>query len=106
MGKASRNIGVPEQTYYRWRREYGGTKINHFRCLKELEKENTRLKELVADISLVNTILEEATRGNFQPRRGGVSWLFTCVRSLMSRKDGRAGYLDRPGVYNITHPVS
>jgi transposase-like protein len=62
--EASRRIGVTEQTYYRWRREYGGMRIEQARRLKELEKENTRLKKLVADLSLDNAILKEAARGN------------------------------------------
>ncbi len=61
---ASRKIGVTEQTYYRWRREYGGMRIEQAKRLKELEKENTRLKRLVADLSLDNAILKEASRGN------------------------------------------
>ncbi len=61
---ASRKIGVTEQTYYRWRREYGGMRIEQARRLKELEKENARLKRLVADLSLDNAILKEASRGN------------------------------------------
>ena len=62
--EASRRIGVTDQTYYRWRREYGGMRIEQARRLKELEKENTRLKKLVADLSLDNAILKEAARGN------------------------------------------
>ena len=64
IAEASRKIGVTEQTYYRWRREYGGMRIEQARRLKELEKENTRLKRLVADLSLDNAILKEASRGN------------------------------------------
>ena len=64
VAEASRKIGVTEQTYYRWRREYGGMRIEQARRLKELEKENTRLKRLVADLSLDNAILKEASRGN------------------------------------------
>jgi putative transposase len=60
-----RKLGVTEQTYYRWRREYGGMRIEQAKRLKELEKENTRLKKLVADLSLDNAILKEASRGNF-----------------------------------------
>ena len=52
VGETARKIGVTEQTYYRWRREYGGMRIEQFKRLKELKKENTRLKRLVADISL------------------------------------------------------
>jgi putative transposase len=64
IGEASRKIGVTEQTYYRWRREYGGMRIEQARRLKELEKENTHLKKLVADLSLDISILKEASRGN------------------------------------------
>jgi len=64
IGKAARKIGVTEQTYYRWRREYGGMRIEQVKRLKELEKENTRLKRIVADLSLDNDILKEASRGN------------------------------------------
>ncbi len=65
IGEASRKIGVTEQTYYRWRKEYGGIRLEQAKRLKELEKENSRLKKLVADISLDNAILKEAARGNF-----------------------------------------
>jgi transposase-like protein len=64
IGEASRKIGVTEQTYYRWRREYGGMRIEQARRLKELEKENGRLKKLVADLSLDISILKEVSRGN------------------------------------------
>jgi len=58
VGEASRKISVTEQTYYRWRKEYGGMRIEQAKRLKDLEKENTRLKKLVADISLDNAILK------------------------------------------------
>jgi putative transposase len=64
IGQASRKIGITEQTYYRWRREYGGMGVEQAKRLRELEKENTRLKRLVADLSLDNAILKEAARGN------------------------------------------
>ena len=64
-GEASKKIGVTEQTYYRWRREYGGMRVEQARRLKELEKENSRLKRLVADVSLDNAILKEGAKGNF-----------------------------------------
>ncbi len=60
-----KKIGVSDCTYYRWRREYGGLRIEQARKLKLLEKENTRLKKLVADLSLDNAILKEAAGGNF-----------------------------------------
>jgi putative transposase len=62
--EAARKLGISEQTYYRWRREYGGMKVDQAKRFKELEKENTRLKKLVADISLDNAILKEVSRGN------------------------------------------
>ena len=65
VGEASRKVGITEQTYYRWRKEYGGLKIEQAKKLKTLERENTRLKKLVADISLDNAILKEVAEGNF-----------------------------------------
>ena len=65
VGEACRKIGITEQTYYRWRREYGGMRVEQAKRLKDLEKENVRLKKLVADISLDNAILKEAAEGNF-----------------------------------------
>ncbi len=60
----SKKIGVSDHTYYRWRKEYGGMRVDQARRLKELEQENSRLKRLVADLSLDNAILKEASRGN------------------------------------------
>ena len=61
----SRELGITEQTYYRWRREYGGMKVSQARRLKELERENGRLKRAVANLTLDKLILEEAAKGNF-----------------------------------------
>ena len=63
--QAVKQIGVTEQTFYRWRKEYGGMRLDQAKRLKELEKENARLKRLVADLSLDNQILKEAAQGNF-----------------------------------------
>jgi transposase-like protein len=65
VGEASKKIGVTEQTYYRWRKQYGGMRIEQARRLKDLEQENSSLKKLVADLSLDNAILREASKGNF-----------------------------------------
>jgi putative transposase len=65
VGEACRKISVTEQTYYRWRKEYGGMRVEQAKRLKEIEKENARLKKLVADISLDNAILKEVAEGNF-----------------------------------------
>ena len=63
--EVARKLSISEQTYYRWRKEYGGMRVDQARRLKELELENARLKKLVADLSLDNAILKEANRGNF-----------------------------------------
>jgi len=59
-----KKIGVSDCTYYRWRKEYGGMRVDQAHRLKELEQENYRLKRLVADLCLDNAILKEAARGN------------------------------------------
>ncbi len=60
-----RKIGVTDQTYYRWRKEYGGVRTDQVKRFKGMEKENARLKKLVADLSLDNAILKEAAYPNF-----------------------------------------
>jgi putative transposase len=60
-----RRLGVSEQSYYRWRREYGGMKVDQARRLKDLERENSRLKTAVADLTLDKLILKEALSGNY-----------------------------------------
>ena len=65
VATVSRRIGVSAHTYYRWRKGYGGMRVDQARRLKDLEQENSRLKKLVADLSLDNAILKEASRGNF-----------------------------------------
>ena len=64
-GQICRKFGITEQTYYRWRKKYGGMKVEQARRLKKLEAENTRLKKLVADLSLDKEILKEAASKNF-----------------------------------------
>lgn len=63
--EAARKIGVSEHTYYRWRKQYGGMGVDQARRLRDLEKENARLKKLVAELTVDNDILKEAARGNF-----------------------------------------
>lgn len=65
MPQVCRKLGVTEQTYYRWRKEYGGVRTDQVKRLKELEKENVRLKKVVADLALDNAILKEAAYPNF-----------------------------------------
>ena len=63
--EVSRQLGIAEQTYYRWRKEYGGLKTTQAKKMKDLEKENTRLKRAVADLTLDKLILQEALEGNY-----------------------------------------
>ncbi len=60
-----KRLGISDQTYYRWRKEYGGLRVDQAKRLKRLEHENARLKKLVADLSLDNSILKEVSSGNF-----------------------------------------
>jgi transposase-like protein len=65
VSDAVRSIGVTEVTYYRWRQEFGGLKIDQVKRLKDLETENSRLRRAVSDLTLDKLILQEAARGNF-----------------------------------------
>ncbi len=65
IAKVCKKIGITDQTYYRWRKEYGGIRTDQAKRLKDLEKENARLKRLLADAELDKAILREAASGNF-----------------------------------------
>ena len=65
IAQVCRKIGVTEQTYYRWRKEYGGIRTDQAKRLKDLERENARLKKLLAEAELDKSILREAASGNF-----------------------------------------
>ena len=65
VGEVCRQIGMSEQTYYRWRKEYGGLKVDQAKRLKDLETENARLKRAVAELTLDKLILKEAAEGNW-----------------------------------------
>jgi putative transposase len=65
VAQVCRSLGIAEQTFYRWRREYGGLKVEQAKRLRALEQENTRLRRAVADLTLDKLILQEAVRGNF-----------------------------------------
>ncbi len=60
-----RQLGISDATYYKWRKEYGGLRVDQAKRLKELEQENSRLRKVVSDLSIDNVILKEAARGNF-----------------------------------------
>ncbi len=65
VGEISRSLGISEQSYYRWRREYGGLQVSQARRLKELEKENQRLRKAVSDLTLDALILKEVVEGKY-----------------------------------------
>ena len=65
VGEICRGLGISEASYYRWRAEYGGLKLDQARRLKELERENARLRKAVAELTLDKLILKEAAEGNF-----------------------------------------
>ena len=65
VGQVCRQISISEQTYYRWRKQYGGLKISQAKRMKDIKRENTRLKRAVADLTLDKVILKEALEGNY-----------------------------------------
>ena len=65
VADASRRIGVTQQTYYRWRKEFGGLKMDQARRMKEVERENARLRQALSELAIDKQILREAARGNF-----------------------------------------
>jgi len=67
---ACRNAGISQQSYYRWRKEYGGLEIDQAKRMKDLERENVRLKRLVADLSLEKQVLKDVASGNLFSIRG------------------------------------
>ena len=96
VGQVSKQIGVSEQTYYRWRKEYGGLRIDQAKRLKTLEKENARLKKRVPDLSWDKQILKEVASGNFRPgekeTRSGVG-----TREIRSKASFRTSGLSSAG---------
>jgi transposase-like protein len=65
MEEVLRQLGISDATYYKWRKEYGGLRVDQAKRLKDLEQENGRLRKVVADLTIDNSILKEAARGNF-----------------------------------------
>ena len=90
IADAVRQIGVTQQTYYRWRKEYGGMSRDQLKRLKELETENTRLRRAISDLTLDKMILTEAARGNFWALPAAVSASITCGRHLACLSAGPA----------------
>ena len=65
VGQVCRELSISEQTYYRWRKQYGGLKISQAKRIKDMERENARLKKAIADLTLDKVILKEALEGNY-----------------------------------------
>lgn len=65
VAEVVKELGIHEVTYYRWRKEYGGMKVNQMKRLKEIEKENSRLRKAASDLTLDKMVLQEAVKGNF-----------------------------------------
>ena len=65
MIEVCRQLAISDQTYYKWRKEYGGMQIDQAKRLKQLEQENSRLRRAIADLTIDNAILKEVSRGNF-----------------------------------------
>ena len=65
MEELLRQLGISDATYYRWRKEYGGLRVDQAKRLKELEQENSKLRKVIADLTIDNSILKEAARGNW-----------------------------------------
>ena len=111
LAQVCKDLAVTEQTQYRWREEYGGAKLDQARRLKNLEKENSRLKRLLADAELEEAILKEAASGKYGARRGDARWSSTrawCSARIASRSVGRAassGSAVRPSVGHPSSPT-
>src|SRR4029079_6489247 len=107
MADAVRSIGVTEVTYYRWRSEYGGMKLDQVKRLKELEVENGRLRKAVSDLTLEKLILKEAAKENFYaPRAGGLA-SNRCGRSCRYRSAARVRRWGSIALRNARrHPAS
>ena len=104
IAEAVRQIGVTQQTFYRWRKLYGGMQRSQLTRLKELEKENQRLRRAVSDLTLDKLILTEAARGNFQALRVAGNASTMCGGSLAYRNAAPAARSGSTGPRNAKRP--
>ena len=104
VAQVARRLGVAEPTYYRWRREYGGLRVDQAKRLKELERENSRLKRLVADQALDNAMLRDVAAGNFCARPSGAGRHPTARTRTRCRSGGPARSPARRGRHSATCP--
>ena len=104
VAQVARRLGVAEPTYYRWRREYGGLRVDQAKRLKELERENSRLKRLVADQALANAMLRDVAAGNFCARPSGTGRHPPARTSTRCRSGGPARSPARRGRHSAPCP--
>jgi len=102
VAQAVRVADISEQSYYRWRKEYGGLRLEQAKRLKDLEKENQRLKKLVAELSLDKAMLEEVAKGNFQAPNDVARRSARCRITLMYQNAGPSSCWVSPGVRSVT----
>ncbi|CUH48703.1 Transposase [Ruegeria atlantica] len=106
---AIRQIGVVEQTYYRWRKQYGGMGVDQLKELRRLQKENERLRRAVSDLTLDKLILTEASKGNFQAPLVAVLASLMFAASSKFPSAVHAAYWDstdpRKGVFHGADPM-
>lgn len=104
LALACKEAEISEQSYYRWRREHGGLKVDQARKMKELERENTRLRRLAADLSLEKQVLADVAAGTLQPPSdAGRPWT-RSKRSTVSGSAMPAGSSASTGARNATCP--
>jgi transposase-like protein len=89
---ACRRLSISEQTYYRWRKEYGGLKTDQARRMKDLEKENARLRRAISDLTLDKLILQEAARGNYRALRDDGAVSIMSARNCLSLNAASAAF--------------
>ena len=104
VAQAVREIGVNQHASYRWRTEYGGLNLDQVRKLKHLERENTRLKRAVAELTLDKLILKEAAKGNFPSTGSGHRWPFTSSRTCVDQVRRRLRIKERRACLVLDHP--
>ena len=104
--QACKEAGIAEQSYYRWRREYGGVAVEQAKRLKELERENARLRRLVADLSLEKQVLKDVAAGNLQAPSGAGRRFWASETSTASRSATPAAWSASPAGPSVTSPRS
>ena len=102
---ACRDAGISQQSYYRWRKEYGGLEIDQAKRMKDLERENVRLKRLVADLSLEKQVLKDVASGNLSALNGAGRRLSAFGGSTASRSVKPAGWSASHAERSVTPPL-